>query len=150
MTINKSVHFSELFPLIEETIKKGDSFSFLAFGNSMKPYIKNGTHIVTLSPITTPCKKNDVIFYRRDDGPFVLHRIVAIEKNGTFTLCGDNQFSLEKGVRKDQIIARLSALEKNGKKIPIDSFDTDLWCFFLPIRRGMIRIYSYLRKLIKK
>lgn len=147
---SKSAHFSDLFPIIEKAVQNGDSFSFCSYGNSMKPFIPNGTHIITLSPIVSELKKNDVVFYRRRSGAFVLHRIIKAEKDGSFTLCGDNQGFLEKGIQRDQIIARLSAMETDGKKIPLHSLSERIHCALLPARRLLIRLYARARKILKK
>ena len=147
---NKNGSFADLYPLIEETIKNGNSFSFRSFGNSMRPLIPNGTHTVTLSPVSSQLKKGDVVFYRRKSGAFVLHRIIKAEKDGTFTLCGDGQGFLEKGIQKDQIIAKLSALEKDGKEISLVSPMAKLYYASLPIRRLCIRFYARARKAFQK
>ena len=149
-TQNKIAQFSDLYPLIKETIQSGNSFSFLAHGTSMEPLILNAKHTVTLSPISSDLRKNDIVFYRRTDGAFVLHRIVNLEQNGTYTLCGDHQFSFEKGIQKDQIIAKLTKLQNNKKTIALDSFAMKLYCMHLPFRRFLLRIYSTFLKAIQK
>ena len=154
MKINKRVNFEELFPIIEETIKSGNQFTFCAFGISMLPFIRNGKDIVTLGPIKSELKKNDIIFYRRANGQFVLHRIINKASDESFDLCGDNQYYIEKGICTKQIIAKLDCLERNGKQIDLSSFKVRLWCFLLPLRRFLLHVKSAirwrLRKLFKK
>jgi hypothetical protein len=41
-----------------------------------------------------PPKKYDVIFYRRENGQYVLHRIIKIKKDG-YVCRGDNQTAKE-------------------------------------------------------
>lgn len=154
MTVNKKVRFEELYPIIEETVTKGNQFSFCAFGVSMLPYIRNGKDLVTLGPNKGDLKANDIVFYRRANGQFVLHRIVRVRKDQSFDLCGDNQYSIEKGVLKSQIIAKFVLLERNGKTIRPDDFSSRIWCFFLPCRRLVLHVWRSLsfrvKKLIKK
>ncbi|MBE6712629.1 MAG: hypothetical protein E7580_03790 [Ruminococcaceae bacterium] len=154
MKANKKVRFEELYPIIEETLARGDRFSFCAFGVSMLPYIRNGKDVVTLGPVTDEYKPFDIIFYRRESGQFVLHRIVRVCSDGTFDLCGDNQFRIEKGIKREQIIAKLVGLERNGKNIDLSSAMTRIWCFFLPVRRFFLHLKSAakyrIQKLIKK
>ena len=154
MITGKRVQFEELFPIIEETIKRGKTFSFCAFGNSMLPFIRNGKDTVTLGPVDDRLDKNDVIFYRRNNGQFVLHRIVKLCSDGSFCLCGDNQFRIERGILKHQIIAKLNRLERDGKEIPLRSLSVRLWCCFLPIRRLLLHIKSSatirIKRLFKK
>lgn len=150
MITGKKVRFEDLFPIIEETIEKGNSFSFCAFGSSMLPFIRNGKDIVTLGPIENHLAKNDIIFYRRKSGQFVLHRIVNVCPDGSFCLCGDNQFRIEKGILKDQIIAKLHRLERDGKEVHFHSPVVGLWCFFLPLRRLLLHIKSAIKDRIKR
>ncbi|MBQ6536260.1 MAG: hypothetical protein IJI40_05735, partial [Firmicutes bacterium] len=46
----------------------------------------------------------------RENGAVVLHRIIRCEKDGTFTLSGDHQYYLEKGVRYDDVKAIIGPL----------------------------------------
>ena len=150
MKTNKKVCFEELFPIIEETIKSGNQFSVCAFGISMLPFIRNGKDIVTLGPVKNELKANDIIFYRRPNGQFVLHRIVNVRSDNGYDLCGDNQYVIEKNVREEQIIAKLDRLEKNGKQIELSSFKARLWCRYLPLHRFFLHVKSAIRYRIKK
>ena len=150
MKTNKKVSFEELFPIIDETIKSGNKFSFCAFGISMLPYIRNGKDIVTLGPVKGKLRKNDVIFYRRTNGQFVLHRIVKAYSKETYDLCGDNQHLIEKGITSRQIIAKLDGLERDGKQISLNSFKTRIWCFCLPMRRFFLHVRSAVKFRLQK
>lgn len=148
MTINKKVRFEELFPIIEETISAGNQFSFCAFGKSMLPFIRDGKDTVTLGPVVGDVKSGDVIFYRRDNKQFVLHRVIRVREDGTCDLCGDNQYIIEKGVRPDQIIAILVRLERNGKEIRLHSPSVRIRRFFLPLRRFILHVKSAVKRRI--
>ena len=150
MKINKKVSFEELFPIIEETIKSGNQFTFCAFGISMLPFIRNGKDIVTLGPIESELKENDIIFYRRSNGQFVLHRIVSVRDDEGYDLCGDNQYVIERNIRKEQIIAKLDKLERKGNEIDLSSFKVLLWCSYLPFHRFFLHVKSAIRHRIKK
>lgn len=113
----KSVSLSELYPLMRDILAGGGSFTLTITGTSMYPFILGGRDKVTLSPVTKELKKNDLPFYRRADGAFVLHRIVKVEKDGTYTMCGDHQTLLEKGIRKDQILAIATEYTRKGKHL---------------------------------
>lgn len=113
----KSVSLSELYPLIRDILADGGSFTLTVTGTSMYPFILGGRDKVTLSPVTKELKKNDLPFYRRADGAFVLHRIVKVEKDGTYTMCGDHQTQLEKGIRRKQIIAIATEYTRKGKHL---------------------------------
>ena len=149
--MNKTVRasFAELYPFLREAIDGGHSFTFTAFGNSMHPYLRGGSDRVTLSPVRTPLKAGDVVFYRREQGGFVLHRIVRAEK-GTLSLCGDNQYVIERGVSEDQVIAVLTERERGGRKKSPACASARIWVFFLPLRRFFLHAGSFFMRRIKK
>lgn len=150
MSDESKVSFSLLFPILESKIRDGHSFSFTASGVSMLPFIRNGKDQVTLSPITRPLKAGDIIFYRRRNGIFVLHRIVKKEKDGSFTLCGDNQYYLEKNIQEDQIIAILTELKRNGKNVSLSSPKARAWSRYLPARRFILHVRASIKGRMKK
>ncbi len=148
--MNKSmnVHFSELLPLISDTIQSGKSFTFTAFGNSMHPFLRGGSDRVTLSPPEAKIRVGDIVFYQRESGEFVLHRIVNI-KEDKFTLCGDNQYILEKNIKKEQFIAQFSARERNGKILKNTSLLHQIWIWHLPVRRFLLHVVSFIKRRIQ-
>lgn len=111
------IHLADYYPLIKETLDQGGSFTMTITGSSMFPFILGGRDQVTLSPITRELKKNDLPFYRRKNGQFVLHRIVKVEKDGTYTCCGDHQWQVEKGLQRDQMIGIATKYVRKGRTI---------------------------------
>lgn len=111
------IHLADYYPLIRETLDNGGTFTLTITGQSMYPFILGGRDQVTLSPIKGELKKNDLPLYRRKNGQFVLHRIVKVEKDGTYTCCGDHQWWLEKGLRKDQMIGLATQYVRKGKTL---------------------------------
>ncbi len=111
----KNVCLAEMYPLMQEILQNDGSFSLTITGTSMYPFIVGGRDKVTLSPIVKRLRKNDLPLYRRENGAFVLHRIVKVEKDGTYTCCGDHQWQLEKGLRQEQMIALATAYVRKGK-----------------------------------
>ena len=138
---NQRISFQEIFPLIEEKIAKGESFSFLAHGDSMLPFLKNGKDLVTLSPVTNKIKPGDVIFYRRENGMFVLHRVIKTFDNGEMWLCGDNQLYIERNIFPCQVIAILTGIERDGKKVSLSSFSYKLYLTWLSVKRNTKLFY---------
>ena len=117
MNPNQKISFDALFPLIQEELEQGRSFSFTAFGNSMLPTIRGGVHHVTLSPLNSPPKIGDILFYKRSNGVFVLHRLCKIKKDHSYVFFGDNQYVPETKIQDSDIIARLTKIEYNGKDV---------------------------------
>ena len=136
---NGEVYLSNAIGIIEEVLNSGGEFLLSPKGTSMLPLIVQGKDRVVLKKYdTSEPKKHDIIFYRRTDGTFVLHRIVKKAKDGTFVLCGDNQLVLEKGIATEQIIGYVTAIHKEDQILSISSLRyriyVHIWCFF-PYRR---------------
>lgn len=111
------VQLSELYPLIQETLAQGGTFSLTVTGSSMYPFIAGGRDKVTLSPLPGRLRKNDLPLYRRSSGAFVLHRIVKVHRDGTYTCCGDHQWIAEPGIRQEQMIGVATEYVRKGKRI---------------------------------
>lgn len=124
--MNRAVTLEDVFPLIEEQLNAGGIASFVTHGTSMKPLLKNGENCVRLVRPKSKPKKYDVIFYRRTDGDFILHRIVGIGKDG-FICRGDHQVINEYPVTDGQIIAVMTEYTKNGKWRSMDRFSQKVY-----------------------
>ena len=98
------LEMKDLAPLIREVVEKGGSFRLYPRGVSMLPLLREGIDSVKLAA-PGQVKKGDVVFYLRDNGEYVLHRVIGRHK-GCFTLCGDAQLYPEKGIRYEQIFAK--------------------------------------------
>lgn len=113
---------TELLPFIEEAFEQNKTFTLPITGTSMLPLLVQGRDTVTLSKIERSDGLSlcvgDLPLYRRKDGSFVLHRIVKIE-NGTYTMCGDNQFILEKGIKEEQLIGVVSQITRDKKTFSV-------------------------------
>lgn len=138
----------QLMPLIREYLAAGKTVKFSPRGISMLPMLRQGKDSVVLSPVPDKLKKFDLPLYQRDDGHYVLHRIVEVGE--TYTCIGDNQFVLEKGLRHDQMIAVVTAFCRDGQKISVDSVSHRLYCRFWhysrPVRHFWRRGIGWLRR----
>ncbi len=150
---NETFDLQSAFPVIDEVLAGGGEFRLFPKGTSMLPLIVEGRDSVVLKRDSDrSIRKHDIVFYRRDDGHFVLHRILRIETDGSFTLCGDHQVTLERGVRHDQMIAYVPSFFRGNRRIECTTFRyrlyVVLWCC-MPLRRTvffMRRILSRLRR----
>ena len=89
---DREIRLELLMPLIKERLAAGQSVRFSPKGTSMLPMLRQGIDSVVLSPLPKRLGKYDLPLYQRDNGQFVLHRIVAAEDS--YTCIGDNQFEL--------------------------------------------------------
>ncbi len=146
----KKVSLSELLPVIEETLASGGTVKLPITGTSMLPLLRAGHDTVTLSPVTEKLQKFDIPFYRRRDGAFVLHRIVDCAADNTYTLCGDNQWVLEKGICDTQIIGVVTEITRNGRTFSVESKKykryVRVWHCLLPVRKYIVKLRGKLRK----
>ena len=136
--MNEKMKFETVMPIINEAFEKGEAFSFTPNGVSMKPFITGGKTKVTIEKYTGGAKKHDVVFYKRDDGKYVMHRIVKIYPD-SFGVCGDNQWWVEK-VFDRQIFAIVTAVEGRC------GMGGRLYLATLPQRRFIIHVIKYIRK----
>ena len=142
------VDLDELYPLIKEVIESGGEFKFYPRGLSMEPLLHQGDDAVVLGA-ATQINVGDVAFYIRNNGAFVLHRIVG-KHHGTYTMCGDNQRSLEHGIEQSQIFAKMVGFYKKEEYHSIDEPKyreyTKAQGKRFPFYRRNLTIYSILSK----
>lgn len=132
----KIISLQEIYPIIKEKLEAGGTVQLPITGTSMNPLLYWGRDTVELIKCDNP-KKYDIIFYRRDDGSFVLHRIVG-KNEKSFILCGDNQVKKEYGITDKNIIAVVKSITRKGKTFSVDKalykLYVKLWTLILPLR----------------
>lgn len=147
----KNAQLADLMPLIREKLDAGQCVRFSPMGTSMLPMLRQGRDSVLLSPLPEKLRKYDLPLYQRDDGKFIMHRIVKVGK--TYTCVGDNQFELEQGVRHDQMIALVTVLYRDGREIKMNDLGYRIYCvlrhYSRPIRHFWRRGIGWLRRHLK-
>ncbi len=138
----------EAAPLLEQVVAGGGVFSLCAQGVSMQPTIIGGRDIMKLGRLDTP-GRHDVVLYRRASGEYVLHRIVGQDGDG-YILCGDSQITLERGVKREMMLARLVALEREGKEISTVGAKNRARGRYIALLRLVRRVRHGIAKLIRK
>lgn len=150
-TTKKKISLDEIYPVIKEKIENGGTVQLPITGTSMNPLLYWGRDTVELIKCENP-QKYDIIFYRRDDGAFVLHRIVGKNENG-FILCGDNQVQKEYGITDKHIIAVVKSITRKGKTFNVDKFSykfyVKLWTLILPFRNIILIPMRKIKGLLK-
>ena len=130
---SKEIYLDEAITVVEEVLASGGEFKMYPKGISMLPLIKSEKDsVVLVREPDSALKKYDIAFYKRDNGQFVLHRVMSCENDGTYTMCGDNQTFLEPGIRADQIIGKVARLYKKEKLLRFDGLRYKIylatWC----------------------
>lgn len=122
----RNVALDSLMPLIRQELSEGRSVRFAPRGISMLPMLRQGLDTVTISPVSGRLKKHDLPLYQRDDGKYILHRIIRVGE--TYTCMGDNQTVKETGVRHDQMIGLVTAFTRGEKTISVENWRYRLYC----------------------
>ena len=114
----------------------------------MLPMLRQGIDSVVISPTPEVLRKYDLPLYQRDDGKYILHRIVAVGE--TYTCAGDNQFVVEPGVRRDQMIALVTGFYRgesyHSVEEPLYQIYCRLWHYSRPFRHFWRRGMGWLRR----
>ena len=142
---------SDFEDTIREVLESGGEFRMYPRGVSMLPLLVQDRDSVVLVKPKGDLKVNDIAFFVRDDGSYVLHRVLKAE-NGNYTLCGDHQIWLETGVENRHIIGVVSKIYRKDKLITPDQKLYKLYLFIWQsffIRRAyfkLVRIFHKLRR----
>lgn len=143
--LDPEVLMEPLLSLLEEA----EAVPLVISGSSMTPFLVHGRDKVLLSKPRRPLKKGDMILYRRAGGAYVLHRICRAEGD-SYTLVGDAQTTLEPGIRREQVLALVTAVERKGKLLRAGSFWWEffekIWIRVIPLRPALRAVYSRLRR----
>lgn len=123
------VTLEQTLDIMEEILDSGGSVNFNPRGISMMPMLHNDGDRVIIKRPDGALKKYDLPLFRRDNGKFILHRVIKKPaKDGTYFICGDNQRIIEKGVRHNQIIGVVTGFYRKGRYISCDSMRYKLYC----------------------
>ena len=141
------IKVSGLTQLIAEQILQGKRVSLTVTGSSMMPLFVDGRDSVVLKPISK-VKKGEIVFFKRDSGEYVLHRVYKVKQNDVYVV-GDNQTVLEK-IDKSQIIAQVESFVRKKVKHDTREFWYRLYTFFVSrtlLRRPKLyRIFSKINR----
>lgn len=106
-------------------------------GGSMRPFLYSDWDAVLIrAKGTQRCNKYDAVLYRRDNGQYVLHRIVEVCPD-SYVLQGDNCLQREPGIREDQILGVLTGVIRKGitRDVSRPCYRTAvrIWCALRPV-----------------
>lgn len=134
-------YFAVYLPLLREGIAP----PLPVVGGSMGPYLASERDAVVLAPMEgIHPRVGDICLYRRDNGAYILHRIVG-RRGDTYTFAGDAQTEREYGIRCDQLLGCVTAVVRKGKKRTGGfwwHFFRTVWIALLPWRRELVAVYG--------
>lgn len=153
---NGGIYLSDAIDTICEILASGGEFRLYPKGKSMLPLLRETQDSVVLKQINQTKerapRRSDIVFYRRASGQFVLHRVMKVENDGSYTMCGDNQLTLEKGIVLEQMIGVVTAIYKKKDLLSLRSIRyrvyVRLWSC-LTIRRILFfprRVWGFIKR----
>ncbi len=146
-----------LIPVFEEVWDRGKSVNFTPSGTSMLPMLRDKQDQVVLSRPKGKLKKYDLPLFKFDD-KFVLHRVYKVNKDGTYTMAGDNRDICELGVTDDDIYAVVTSFTRDGKTYSVKDLKYKVYCRYWVNRKKIkwkfnsfkVKLYPYYRKIFRK
>lgn len=146
-----TVESDAFMAIVCERLESDQQVRFSPRGSSMLPMLRQNVDSVVLSPLPEKLKKYDLPLYRRENGKYVLHRIV--DAGDTYTCIGDNQFAEEHGLRREQMIALVVGFYRGDTYHSVNESGYWLYCRFWhysrPIRHFWRRAIGWLRRKLK-
>ncbi len=124
---------SEMVEMIKEVVSTDGEFRLYPRGTSMLPLIVEGKDSVILARPSLLCV-GDIVLYKRENGQYVLHRIVKIKGDNLF-LCGDNQTDIETGITTNDVIAKTIAVYKGDIRFEGNTANISNYLFKLKLKR---------------
>ena len=146
--MSESIHLSDYEELIQEVLASGGEFRLYPHGTSMLPLLRQGIDSVALRHLDRQPRKYDILFYKRQDGSYILHRVKEVTPDG-FVMWGDNHTMLEYGITEENIIGYAARVFRGEKELDCQSlkYRGYLWLWqFKAIRRVFLPIAYHLRK----
>lgn len=126
----------------EEELSRTGAIAFPVKGISMRPLIKAGRDAVFVTAKQDRLSRFDVGLFKRDNGDYVLHRVLVAQAGG-YLFCGDSQTFTEQ-IREEQVLGTMSGLVRKGKPIDLSGAAyrayVTLWCKPFPVRKVLLKV----------
>lgn len=117
----------ELMPLIEaEVLAHGGRARFTVEGASMFPLLLNGDVVELEAYGARPLRVGDVVLAKDATDYFVLHRVARVKGEQCYLL-GDAQITLTGPFTREQVIGRVTAAWRHGRRLPTLGPGWRLW-----------------------
>lgn len=148
-----AIPMESLAELLLLQMENGGVARLIVTGNSMYPTLRHRKDTVFLRPAARALERGDLILYRRQDGAFVLHRIVTRPRKNVFFCAGDNQWRREP-VNADQVLAVADGFIRKGKTYKENNCGYRLWVavwlLLLPLRRPILAFRRFLGRIRRR
>src|SRR5438445_13807981 len=108
-----------------ELLRSGNRVRFRAVGASMQPTIEDG-ELITVAPVELAAvKRGDILLYRGERG-LIAHRLVGLRRSAKgedvrYALKGDASVDRDDPVQPEQVLGRVVAVQRGGRRIVLAS-----------------------------
>lgn len=141
----KRIDTTEYVSALRSLVEAGHEVNMTIAGNSMSPFLIHQRDIIWFRQPDRALQAGDMVFYQRDNGQYIMHRICRVHEN-IYDIIGDAQTEMETGVRRDQIFAVITKVQRKGTIIqPGDfwwEFFAHVWRHMIPLRQPIMRLYA--------
>ncbi|MBQ8751542.1 MAG: S24/S26 family peptidase [Clostridia bacterium] len=131
--------------MLRELVEQGHEVNLRIAGNSMLPFLLHQRDVVYVTQPDRPLKVGDIVFYQRQNGQFIMHRICRIRNDDYYTV-GDDQQLIEGPLDREQIFGLVTKVCRKGKLIGPGSFWWEffarVWIRMVPLRHFVMRVYG--------
>ncbi len=136
---------------LEQVLREWGEIVWRTRGGSMRPLIVQGRDLVTVKAADGPLKPLDVALYRAH-GQYVLHRVIAVEKDG-YRMRGDSNTYTEH-VPFGDVLGVMTGLTRAGCEVDLDSTAMRLYARLrvldYPLRRPLILLRRRAARLARR
>lgn len=132
----------ELSDLLKLQMTEG-SASLTVTGSSMVPMLYDRRSQVYLQKLGRGVKRGDVILFQRENGQYVLHRVIRLVNLTECVCCGDNCWETEL-VYQNRILGLVCAFTRKGKKYSTTQLGYRMyawiWSHTMLARKPLLRV----------
>lgn len=143
----RNVDTRQYVSMLRELVREGKEVSMLITGSSMSPFLLSHKDTICFKTPWRPLRRGDMVFYERQSGQFVMHRIYKVRDEGLY-IVGDAQHEIEGPVNPNQVFGLVTKANRRGKWIgPEDiwwKFYAHIWIRLVGLRPMIFQLYRFL------
>lgn len=132
--------------MLRDLVNEGKECRLLISGSSMSPFLVHERDSIVFSKPDRELRRGDMVFYQRDNGQYVMHRILKVKPEGLYII-GDAQTEVEGPVKPEQVFALVTKVNRKGKWVGPGNFwwwfFSTVWLRLFPIRRLILKLYPF-------
>lgn len=133
------------------TLAQEGRIVFTCNGVSMRPLIRARRDAIIIEKKNGQrFKRLDTVLFLREDGKYVLHRILKVCDEG-YWIVGDNCFYGD-DVTDDQVFGVMTMLKRGKRMIRVTDWHyrlySHLWCDVYPVRFALLRLRAFAHRVL--